>query len=557
MARSDASNATARCDLQPQHSFAHPPLQLHCQDQDAIEYIEPAFHLEPVVNRATSSSSLAQSTQPDQPNNSCSSSVTAAGPNPASVAAPACKRDSSIFGFIFGNQRHKRRSSSVMGWDSDDDEELEKAISRAASNSIPINEKSPWLQKENKKQKQVRVCLCLAVVLCFLVLGTILAFAFKDEIFSHSKKYRGIERKTNSDEPAGKASQRFQSIETTFHVNSTITPDPNFRKIFYGIDYTPHGSQEPDCRVNLGQVIEDIKMLSQLTNRIRLYGMACQQSEAVLKAIEYLGLPDMQVILTLWVDHNSASWKEQSRIFWGLIDNDLQVDTSFIGNADGQDDTLAADTVTISQVASRIIGISIGNEVLFRNEDQNKKKEHVPLSVLEGYIQEIRAGLAERATKAITSSSPEMASLGQQLTEIPVFSSDLGRNAGQIVDQVDVIMSNIHPFFAYASAAEAADWAFQNFKNETASAAAGKPAVISEIGWPSGPSSAKLGPAVPSVENLQTFVNTWVCQANKKKVPYYFFEAFDEPWKNSINARESQWGIMTVNRKLKVSLPRC
>lgn len=62
---------------------------------------------------------------------------------------------------------------------------------------------------------------------------------------------------------------------------------------------------------------------------------------------------------------------------------------------------------------------------------------------------------------------------------------------------------------------------------------------------------------MPSMENLQTFVDTWVCQANKKNVPYYYFEAFDEPWKSSINPRESQWGLMTVDRKLKVTIPNC
>ncbi|KAK5808414.1 glycoside hydrolase superfamily [Linnemannia elongata] len=316
-----------------------------------------------------------------------------------------------------------------------------------------------------------------------------------------------------------------------FHVNTTIIPDPNLRKVFYGINYTPRGSQEPDCRVNLGNVIEDIKILSQVTTRIRLYGMACRQTEDVMKALQYLDLPDMQVILTLWVDSNKASWEKQTRLFWNLIDNNL--------------------------VASRIIGISVGNEVLFRNEDPTKKKDYVPLETLDAYIQEIRRGLRDRAASAASSPNPTYSALGQQLAQIPIFSSDLGRNAHQIVDKVDWVLSNIHPFFAYTSASQAADWAFANFKDETLKAARGKPAMISEVGWPSGPSSAALGPAVPSIENLQTFVDTWVCQANKKNVPYYYFEAFDEPWKNSISPRESQWGLMTVDRKLKVTIPNC
>ncbi|KAF9984946.1 hypothetical protein BGZ65_012178 [Modicella reniformis] len=222
-------------------------------------------------------------------------------------------------------------------------------------------------------------------------------------------------------------------------------------------------------------------------------------------------------------------------------------------------------SITISKVVSRILGISVGNEVLFRNEEYKGRTEYVPVNILEGYIQEIRQGLAKRVAETATTSSSSSddatttmtTTLGQHLAQIPVFSSDLGRNAYQIVNSVDWIMSNIHPFFAYTSAEDAADWAFKNFKTETMQVAAGKPAVLSEIGWPSGPSSASLDSAVPSLENLQTFLNTWVCQANKHNVPYYYFEAFDESWKNSISPRESQWGLLTGDRKLKVTIPTC
>ncbi|KAG0353038.1 hypothetical protein BG005_007605 [Podila minutissima] len=464
---------------------------------------------------------------------------------------------------------HQRRSSSIPGWDSDDDNEPDRtAVNRypvgPSQPSQPMSEKSPWLQKEHKKQKQVRTCLCLGVILCFLVLGAILAFVFKEQVF-HKDTDSSLSpahhpRKGGPGTGAGGKRPRQQlhdSIESIYHVNKTIHRDPDLINAFYGIDYTPRGSQEPDCKANLGNVIEDIKVLSQLTNRIRLYGMACRQAEYVLKAIEYLGLPDMQVILTLWVDNNKASWDKQARIFWNLIDNDLLMDAS---NSDEnvQESTFKSQgIIRISQVASRIIGVSVGNEVLFRNEDESKKKDHVPLSVLSAYMNEIRQGLAERAAAASASSDPALNNRGRRLGQIPIFSSDLGRNAHQIVDQVDWVLSNIHPFFAYTDVNSAADWALTNFRNETLKAAAGKPAMVSEVGWPSGPSSAKLGSAVPSMENLQIFVDTWVCRANRQNIPYYFFEAFDEPWKNSIHPRESQWGIMTVDRHLKVKIPTC
>ncbi|KAG0256294.1 hypothetical protein BG011_004635 [Mortierella polycephala] len=450
-------------------------------------------------------------------------------PPPITLTRFSC--NSSTFGSVFKRKQHRRRSSSVVGWDSDDDGELDRATAQA---------------------------------------GTILAFTFKEQILhrvvsqpsSRSRKggARGGEEDGNGGLAGETHQQRERSIESKFHVNKTITLDPRLHKVFYGIDYTPQGSQEPDCKVDLGHVIEDIKILSQLTNRIRLYGMACHQSDIALMAIEYLELPDMQIILTLWVDHNKESWEKQARAFWSLIDRDLAISTSDIHSPVSGEQVRAAvaDGPTgLFKASSRIIGISVGNEVLFRNEGQSMGKLHVAVSVLVGYMSEIRRGLAERANYAAASADPTVVALARQLGEIPIFSSDLGRNAYQIVDHVDWVMSNIHPFFAYTSADQAAGWAFSNFMEETVQAAAGKPAAISEIGWPSGPSSANLGSAVPSIENLQMFLDRWLCQANKRNIPYYYFEAFDEPWKASIDTRESQWGLLTVDRRLKVSIPTC
>ncbi|KAF9381671.1 hypothetical protein CPC16_009736 [Podila verticillata] len=452
-----------------------------------------------------------------------------------SAAVSTFTRSVSVLGSMFSQKSHRRRPSSIPGWDSDDE------LDRTAANRCPNG--------AEQSSHPVRA---------------ILAFVFKEQIF-HKDTDSLVSpaqhpRKRGPGTGAGGKDARQQlndSIETIYHVNKTIHRDPNLINAFYGLDYTPRGSQEPDCKANLGSIIEDIKVLSQLTNRIRLYGMACRQTEFVLKAIEYLGLSDMQVIMTLWVDNNKTSWDKQVRVFWNLIDNDILMDAS---NNDGdlQESTFKSQgTIRISKVASRIIGVSVGNEVLFRNEDESRKKDHVPLSTLSAYMNEIRQGLAERAAAASASSDPALNNRGRLLGQIPIFSSDLGRNAHQIVDQVDWVLSNIHPFFAYTNVDSAADWAFNNFKEETLIAAAGKPAMISEVGWPSGPSSARLGPAVPSMENLQTFVDTWICAANEQSIPYYFFEAFDEPWKISINQRESQWGIMTVDRQLKVRIPTC
>jgi exo-beta-1,3-glucanase (GH17 family) len=55
----------------------------------------------------------------------------------------------------------------------------------------------------------------------------------------------------------------------------------------------------------------------------------------------------------------------------------------------------------------------------------------------------------------------------------------------------------------------------------------------------------------------------WVCQALSNGTNYFWFEAFDEPWKISFNTKsqnwEDHWGLIDVNRNLKtgVKIPDC
>lgn len=119
---------------------------------------------------------------------------------------------------------------------------------------------------------------------------------------------------------------------------TTIVPDPLLTRSFYGIDYTPHGSQfDQSCNVTQGDVIEDLKVLSQLTSRVRLYGMDCNQAEYVLQGIQTLKL-DMGVLLTVWVDGNMTTYGRQN-------------DTLF--------------KVVKKFGPSHILGVSVGNEGIY------------------------------------------------------------------------------------------------------------------------------------------------------------------------------------------------
>lgn len=80
--------------------------------------------------------------------------------------------------------------------------------------------------------------------------------------------------------------------------------------------------------------------------------------------------------------------------------------------------------------------------------------------------------------------------------------------------------------------------------------------VLSEIGWPSG--GGTFGSSVASLSNLEYFANDFLCTFRDLPIEYYYFEAFDEPWKEIFwegNRRwETQWGVFQDDRLPKFAL---
>lgn len=69
--------------------------------------------------------------------------------------------------------------------------------------------------------------------------------------------------------------------------------------------------------------------------------------------------------------------------------------------------------------------------------------------------------------------------------------------------------------------------------------------------------------SVAGIPEMNTFLDTFVCQALANGTTYFWFEAFDEPWKIIYDTPgedwEDKWGLMDVNRNLKkgVIIPDC
>ena len=264
----------------------------------------------------------------------------------------------------------------------------------------------------------------------------------------------------------------------------------DLHKVFPGVDYTPWGVQYPLCLKyppSQDNVTRDMAVLSQLTNTVRLYGTDCNQTEMVLHAIDKLELNDMKVWLGTWIDSNDTTNDRQIQQLYNVID-----DTN--------------DTSIFS-------GAIIGNEALFRagKDIQSAEKKLI------GYLDDVRSEFKKRNI------------------DIPVTTSDLGDNWNpELARAADVVMSNIHPFFAGVDVGVAASWAWTFWHTHDASLTQGtqKKQVISEIGWPSGGGNdcgpgvtcrTKTTGSVAGIDEMNQFMSEWVCQALDNGTNYFWY----------------------------------
>jgi len=288
--------------------------------------------------------------------------------------------------------------------------------------------------------------------------------------------------------------------------NATFVPDSRLVRSFWGMNYVSFAVQLPSCGTTLQDVVEDIKLLYQLTSRIKLYGMDCGQADLVFEALKILNI-NMGVALTIWVDNNATTYQRQLDSFWNV--------TKIYG-------------------FSNIIGVAVGNEAVYRKEIS---------------LDDLVSRIADMKSKLAAAGHPE----------IPVYTTEIN-NFDFLIKIEDLLCDNIHPYFGKVPVLQSANWTWSQFDSEdlSVSSTVGKKSLIAEVGWPSGTYNPKPPTvSIPSEANLQIFLDGFVCEANKRNIPYYYFELVDSVWKPH-DDEEPFWGLFYSNRTLKpLNLPNC
>ncbi|KAI9801068.1 MAG: hypothetical protein M1833_002936 [Piccolia ochrophora] len=381
----------------------------------------------------------------------------------------------------------------------------------------PNGEKSEWMRGQESGKKKLKWAVGILVVL--LVIGAIVGGTVGGILASRNK---------GGGSRGGKGSADGKDLNSESSEIQDLTENSELHKVFSGIAYTPLNAQYPECLsypLIQSNITQDMAVLGQLTNKIRLYGTDCGQTELVVEAIKALELDDMKVWLGVHQDANKTTNKRQLEDMYKILDE---------------------------YGADPFEGVVIGNELLFRKE--------MTVTELGNLLTDVRSNLKKKDI------------------DLPIATSDLGDNWDvTLAAKVDVIMANIHPFFAGGTVKEAAGWTWDFWHQHTdvlTDQVPNKPrTIISEVGWPSGGGNVcgqegvkckdKTSGSVAGVKEMNTFMETYVCQAFANQTEYFWFTAFDEPWKKKYNtadrALEDKWGLMDADRNLKpgLKIPDC
>lgn len=353
-------------------------------------------------------------------------------------------------------------------------------------------EKSAWLASQTKGRRKLKLWVGVAI-------GAVIILAIVGGIVGGVLGTRNSDSSSTSSGTAASGSTNNADDDTS--ANGDLNKDSseikalmnnkNLHRVFPGMDYTPWGTQYPLCHTyppSQNNVTRDMAVLNQLTNVVRLYGTDCNQTEMVLHAIDRLGLTDMKVWMGVWIDTNATTTARQLDQMYTILKNTKDI--------------------------SIFKGVIVGNEALYRAGEEKAQSEQELIDILN----EVKSNFS---------------SLGYDL---PVATSDLGDNwNAQLVQAVDFVMSNIHPFFAGVDATVAAGWTWDFWQSHNVILTASLPnvgQVISETGWPSGggkdcggvDGSCTPGQsgAVASVDGMNTFMDNWVCQALENGTDYFW-----------------------------------
>ena len=274
--------------------------------------------------------------------------------------------------------------------------------------------------------------------------------------------------------------------------NRPLTAD-GWNGIIRGVAYSPYrGSQDPRRdQPTPEQIEQDIRLLQGRVAAIRTYSSIDGLEAAPAIARKY----GLRVTAGAWID---GRWQRNEDEIGSLIH--------------------------LTRTNRNIARVLVGNESILRND--------LPVARLIEYIGEVR-----------------------QSVRVPVSTAEpwhVWLDHPELADAVDFIAIHVLPYWEGIGVDRAVDYVLMRYDMVQARYP-DKPVVITEVGWPSDGRARR--DAAPSAESQARFMRAWLNTARARDVDFFVMEAFDQPWKRSIEGRVgAYWGVFDAERRDKFAL---
>ncbi len=267
------------------------------------------------------------------------------------------------------------------------------------------------------------------------------------------------------------------------------------------------------------EIIEDLRILAAHDFRlIRLYDSG-ENSELTLELIRKHDLP-IKVMLGIWLtaelsNHEGCPWLDEP-----IPESELAANAK----------VNAAEVRRAIELARKfddvIVSVNVGNEALIDWNDHM-----VPVEKVIAYVRQVKASIPQSVTVA----------------ENYVWWI---REGAELAEEVDFVGVHTYPQWEGKTIDEALSYTLHNIEAVRA-ALPGKPIAILEGGWAT--VAEEFGVRANEAKQARYYleVQSW---ARRTNTTFFFFEAFDEPWKGNPYdplGAEKHWGLFNVDRTPK------
>ena len=327
---------------------------------------------------------------------------------------------------------------------------------------------------------------------------------------------------SSSEAPPANASTASTSddYEATTPARRPFAPMVNGQPVLRGISYGPYreGQRPGGPDPSEAEIREDLRILAERWQMLRSYGSP-PPAETIVRLVREHEHP-LKVMVGAWIAPES---RDGNPIPAHVAQNATQVREAIrIANA-------YPDVVT---------AVNIGNESQVFWSGHRTASE-----VLIGYLRETRAAIQQPVTTADDYNfwnKPESAA---------------------VAAEVDFLLLHAYAMWNRQQLDDAVEWTAR-VVGDIAAAHPDLRIVIGETGWATVLDPDASGDEATQIvgtageEEQRVFYEGFTAWAAQAEVPYFYFEAFDEPWKGGEDPRgvEKHWGLYTVDREPKLAI---